>query len=118
MQSTQQNITEVVSSPTPRKNILAKAAIFDKKDDKPVSPTPEHVRKQLDPSKTAFLSQMNVQETDTNSKAPQRLSQHKLEQYSDRNDEISNVNQVSICVPMGYAKVLQLFYLTIGCEPI
>lgn len=63
-----------------------------------MSPASGHVRKQLDPSKTAFLTQPNVQETDTNNKILELLSQDKLEQYLDRNNEISNVNQVSICI--------------------
>ncbi|KAG5882090.1 hypothetical protein JTB14_017509 [Gonioctena quinquepunctata] len=55
----------IQSSATPRKNIHAKAALFtsDKKDE-PAAPSSEKIpaRKQLDHSKTAFLTQPSQQE--------------------------------------------------------
>lgn len=79
LQSTQQtdNNFQPTAAPAPRKNILAKAAIFNnnvKQEENVVSST-EHVPKHLDRSKTAFLTQSSQNETVSSVNAADEINQ-------------------------------------------
>lgn len=105
MQSVQQSNTQPIAAPAPRKNILAKAAIFNNvKEEQNII---VHVPKQLDRSKTEFLKQNNQNETISNVNAAEEINQlrqkaateeekvHKVEDVAKVQEEIyENYEQI------------------------
>lgn len=78
LQGSQQNNSQQAAAPAPRKNILAKAAIFNNNvQQEPVVSLSEHVPKQLDRNKTAFLTQTTEKQTVSAVSAAEEINQLK-----------------------------------------
>lgn len=79
--SSDSNASSAASSPAPKKNLHAKAAMFDNKPEEKVQPPADRVCKQLDESKTAFLNQTIETKQTPFEKAPGQLDQNKISQF-------------------------------------
>lgn len=74
--------------------------MFTQKTEETVKTTVEHVPRQLDASKTAFLTETKQEQVETVTKAPERLDQSKIEQFTTKVSESNGVVKVSIITRM------------------
>lgn len=94
--SSDSNASSTASSPAPKKNIHAKAAMFNNKNDEtPSTPPPDRITKQLDASKTAFLSQPCEVKPTPVEKTPGQLNMSKLTQFTENPTNHTTLNQSS-----------------------
>lgn len=66
-----------MSTTAPRKNIMAKAAMFDKKEEATPVSSSEYTPKQFDRTKTAFLTQSNQSQSTSSNKVADEINQLK-----------------------------------------
>lgn len=94
----------VISLPAPKKNISAKVAMFNspQQDNNSPSRSPEKqvIPKQLDNSKTAFLTQTSQEESPSKTvEKTNKLDQSKLNFLQKSNDEDIATNEIEITTP-------------------